>query len=147
MKPFNWQELLVHHPIWGCLRTSEIPHLLTDEVSTEQTYAQGEIILRAGDPGDSLFLIGAGSVEVVQAGQEGQALSLTVLGPGDFFGEIAMMGTQIRSATIVAQTLCVLLEIMGQAFCDVAAQHPEIQTQVYATRQERLQYSARGQLG
>ena len=89
----------MHHPIWGCLSAPEVVHLLADESSTEQLYVPEQVILRAGDSGDSLFLIEAGSAEVVHPGKEGQSLSLAVWGTGDFFGEIAVMGSQRRSTT------------------------------------------------
>lgn len=70
-------------------------------------YAPGEVILREGDPGDSMFLIARGSAEV-SLGDTGVA----TLGPGAFFGEMSLLTGEPRSATVRAGSLleCFVLE-------------------------------------
>ncbi|MGZ3425417.1 MAG: cyclic nucleotide-binding domain-containing protein [Polyangia bacterium] len=65
-------------------------------------YGLGEVIMRAGDPGDSLYIIRSGSVSVrlVDGGLEKE---VAVLGEGEFFGEMSLMTGEPRKATVVAR--------------------------------------------
>jgi CRP-like cAMP-binding protein len=67
-----------------------------------EIFGPGEIILRAGDPGDSLYLIRTGEV-VVKIGNNGLERELAHLKPGDFFGEMSLMTGEPRHATVVAK--------------------------------------------
>ena len=61
MKDFNWKDFLKRHPLFWSLNEKEIEQLLKDEVSDERDYPQGRVIIREGEVGDSVFLIGSGS--------------------------------------------------------------------------------------
>ncbi len=65
-------------------------------------YGVGEVIMRAGDPGDSLYIIRAGSVSV-RLGVDGLEKEVAVLHEGDFFGEMSLMTGEPRRATVVAK--------------------------------------------
>lgn len=64
-------------------------------------YVDGEEIVRQGEPGDSMFVVQSGRVEVVGSGDDGPVV-LATLGPGEFFGEMAIFERQTRSATVRA---------------------------------------------
>ncbi len=68
-----------------------------------------ETLFPAGDPGDSLFLVRGGEVELFIKDTVGQKIVLTTAGPGDMFGELAMLDTGARTATALALTDCELL--------------------------------------
>ena len=65
-------------------------------------YRPGEIIFEENDPGDSLYLIAAGSVKISKKGRAGQQETLAYLMPEDFFGEMALIDTGKRSAQAAA---------------------------------------------
>jgi len=69
--------------------------------------AEGEVIFREGDPGDLLYLVGEGSVRISKSGRGGEQETLGVIQPGNFFGEMALLDGQPRSAmaTAVGNTL------------------------------------------
>jgi putative ABC transport system ATP-binding protein len=77
------------------------PRQLSDvaEEMTKRHYAAGEIIIREGEPGEEFMLISEGEVEVIRAEHE-----VARLGPGDFFGEVALISGEPRNATVVAVT-------------------------------------------
>src|SRR5262249_49813876 len=77
----------------------------------EQRFAAGEDIIRQGAPGDSLFLISHGRVDV-RVGVDGVHRSLAVLGPGQFFGEMSLMTGEHRQATCTAisDTVCYVVD-------------------------------------
>ena len=77
------------------------PRQLSDvaEEMTKRHYAAGEIIIREGEPGEEFMLVSEGEVEVIRAEHE-----VARLGPGDFFGEVALISGEPRNATVVAVT-------------------------------------------
>jgi putative ABC transport system ATP-binding protein len=76
------------------------PQQLTDvaEHVKKRHFAAGETIVREGEPGEEFFVISDGEVEVIRADHE-----VARLGPGDFFGEVALISGEPRNATVVAE--------------------------------------------
>ncbi|HLM57119.1 MAG TPA: DUF1003 domain-containing protein [Pyrinomonadaceae bacterium] len=70
----------------------------------------GETLFRAGEPGDSLYLVRDGEVELFINDNAGQKIILTVAGAGDFFGEIALLDQGPRTATAAALNAAELIE-------------------------------------
>lgn len=94
------------------------PHELTNvaERMTRRQYMPGEIIIREGEVGEELFLISEGEVEVDREGRE-----VARLGPGDFFGELALMSGNPRNANVIA-TRPVDTYVLGKDDFDAAIQ-------------------------
>jgi CRP-like cAMP-binding protein len=67
-----------------------------------RTYRRGERIVRQGEPGDALYVLLRGRVKVVAETASGEEPVLTVLGPGELFGEMALLDGGPRAATVVA---------------------------------------------
>jgi len=72
------------------------------EVVDESKVPSGHTLFQAGDPGDSLFIVREGEIELFIKDTAGQKIVLTVAQPGDMFGELAMLDTGPRTATAVA---------------------------------------------
>jgi len=84
-------------------------------------------IVKQGDPGDAMFLVLDGEVRVrLMIG--GKESILTVLGPGEFFGEIALFDHGPRSADVVANLETSLLKISASGFQKLAAEAPDLAT-------------------
>ena len=79
------------------------------KVIDELKVSSGETLFHAGDPGDSLFIVREGQVELYIKDTVGQKIVLTTAGPGDMFGELAMLDTGPRTATALALTDCEVL--------------------------------------
>jgi CRP-like cAMP-binding protein len=77
----------------------------------EQQMKAGDEIVRQGEPGDRFYVIDSGSVEVVVDGRPGASL-----GPGDYFGEIALLRDVPRTATVRAREDGLLLTLTHDAF-------------------------------
>jgi len=103
-----------------------------------RTLAPGEILFRAGDQGDALYIVEKGSVEVVEDGQAGKAgRVLAALGPGQAFGEMALLNGGPRTATIRAVGDAELLTIEKQDFDDLVAHDPQLAAAVERQSHER----------
>jgi CRP/FNR family transcriptional regulator/CRP/FNR family cyclic AMP-dependent transcriptional regulator len=72
------------------------------EAMRRKMYRRGEVVCHAGDPGRTLHLIQQGHFKVVVPGEDGDEAVLAVLGPGESFGEIALLDGGVRSATVIA---------------------------------------------
>jgi tetratricopeptide (TPR) repeat protein len=91
-----------------------------------RTFSPAEVIVQEGEPGTSLFLIENGTVEVHTTDPAGRRVVLAELGPGDFFGEVALLTGRPRTATILAQEPVTVIEIARDDLERVARDHPEV---------------------
>jgi CRP/FNR family cyclic AMP-dependent transcriptional regulator len=89
--------------------------LLTTLVTRRST-TRGSIIMAAGDPTDSLYIILAGRLKVMMSDADGKEVILSILGPGEFFGEMGLIDDNPRSASVVAIEPCELLAITRRDF-------------------------------
>ena len=146
MKNLDWEKLLVNHSLFSNLgfeeRKKVIRRLLEDEISEERQFPSGSIILKEGEFGESIFLIGSGSARVVIKVERGEeSTDLSIMKKGDFFGEIALFQQKPRSATVVANQECTLLEIKGQEILNLLEKHPDIEIKFLFKLSERLRYT------
>jgi small-conductance mechanosensitive channel/CRP-like cAMP-binding protein len=105
----NYQALLRRVDIFEPLSESEQEDLLQEQVTF--IYAPGERMIRSGDPGDSMFLICAGKAEVRLPVHNGDQHQVAVMGPGDYFGEMALFTGESRTADVFAVEETEVLEI------------------------------------
>lgn len=103
-----------------------------------RVFHTGEVIVRAGETSTELFVVASG--ECVVTNEQGRELAR--LGVGDFFGEMALLTGEPRSATVSAATPCTLHVLQADAFSTVIARYPEKLEQVskiVAERQAELE--------
>jgi CRP-like cAMP-binding protein len=103
---------------------------LIAKVAAEETHAPGTKIFQHGDAGDKLYLILEGKVrisrEVPGMGEE----ALAVLGPGQMFGEMALLDESPRSADARVHERCRVLSIAKDAFDDLLFMHKDLAYEV-----------------
>jgi small-conductance mechanosensitive channel/CRP-like cAMP-binding protein len=88
-------------------------------------FGPGEVILRQGDPGDSLYVVRGGTV-VVQIGVLGASKEIATMRDGEFFGEMSLMTGESRSATVVAKTDVECYVVEKEAFQSIVQEKPEL---------------------
>ena len=79
----------------------------------------GEIVFREGEPGDSLYLVGEGSVKISRPGDMGEPETVTYVDPGNFFGATAMLSGEPRSGTATAVVPALLGAVKEEAFQEI----------------------------
>jgi len=100
--------------IWELVFSRDLAHLKTDQTTrvTRAHYNAGDYIFRQGEPGNNFYIIEKGEVEVLRAkNEQGEAEVLAVLKEGEFFGEMALLESQPRVASVRARTpveVCVM---------------------------------------
>jgi hypothetical protein len=101
------------------------------------TFAPAAAIVREGEPGTSLFLIENGTVEVHTVDPKGGRVMLAELGPGEFFGEVAVLTGRPRTATIIAKEAVTVIEISRENLERIVAAHPEVRDVLERFYQQR----------
>ena len=102
----------------NCLFEGIEPNLL-GEIAPEVGVVQfdaGEIVFREGDRGDFLYLVGEGSIKISKSGRGGKQETLGYIQPGDFFGEMALLDGQPRSAMATAAESALLGTVNESTF-------------------------------
>ncbi|HSM32012.1 MAG TPA: cyclic nucleotide-binding domain-containing protein [Woeseiaceae bacterium] len=100
-------------------------------------YKAGEVIFRQGDSGNCMFVIQDGEVEVI-AEADGREYPLRVMGPNEFFGEMALFEKETRTATVRATKPTRLLSIDKKNFLGGIHEDPSLAFRVVKTMSHRI---------
>ncbi len=114
------QELVKKFPIFTGVDPRALEELLT--YFRAERASPGQRIIRVGDKADAVYFISSGAVEVSVAGRK------IPLGPGDFFGEMALLSGDRRTADVTAVDYCDLLALDQRDFRNFIAMSPELKT-------------------
>jgi CPA1 family monovalent cation:H+ antiporter len=98
----------------------------------------GDIIIGEGDKGDALYIIRKGSAEVRRSVPPGEQTVIGKLGGEEFFGEMALMGNHVRSASVIAVTDMSLLRLTRHDVLLVAEEFAEVRRRLEQVRDHRL---------
>ena len=90
--------LLDRVPLFSAMSSDEVRRLA--EVAVPRSYEADQVIFREGDRGDTCYVIRSGSARVTRSHSDGRAITLAELRPGDMFGDLAVFGSETRSATV-----------------------------------------------
>jgi CRP/FNR family cyclic AMP-dependent transcriptional regulator len=117
-------ELLRGVPLFTELSEPELQKI--SRVAVPRNYPSGTIILREGDAGDTCYVLERGQARVTRQHADGRTITLTNVGPGEIFGELAMFGGEVRSATVEAVTDVGAVAILAGDLKRLLNEHPEI---------------------
>lgn len=92
----------------------------------KKVYKKGNMILMEEDLGDTLFILNKGSVKITRISEEGREVILSILGEGDFFGEMSILDGESRSANVVALEDSEVFILRRGDFLDLIEKHPQI---------------------
>ncbi len=116
-------EAVTSSGLFGSLSPEEVVELRA--ISSTVNYAKGTTIFDRGAPGDALFAIIQGRVDIRTIWVDGREIKLNMLGPGEVFGEIAAMDGRERTASAVAAIDCRLVQIERDALIEFLGKTPE----------------------
>lgn len=117
-------QLLRNLPLFGELEDSDM-QAIWGHVHT-RTYKKGNIILFEEDPGDSLFIINEGKVKITRLSEEGKEVILSILGEGEFFGEMSLLDGEARSANVIALSDSEVFILKREDFLKILKKSPQI---------------------
>ena len=101
-------------PMFGSFPEDQLRALAT--MVTRRSAPRGSAIMRAGDPTDSLYIVMSGRLKVMMGEADGKEVILSLIGPGEFFGEMGLIDDNPRSASVIAIEPCELLSVTKRAF-------------------------------
>ncbi len=130
------QDVLNDVPIFAGLDRKHLKQLSSTMVP--RTLKAGDVIVKEGDQGAGFFVITSGKVEVVRGAAGDRPQVLATLGPGDFFGEMALFEGQARSATVRCLEDTELLAMTRWDFRAELSSHSEIALAVLEAVVRRL---------
>jgi CRP/FNR family cyclic AMP-dependent transcriptional regulator len=129
-------ELLATTPLFKLLSAAELDDL---EGSFERrTYAAGEKVFSLGEPGDSLYIVGTGSVELFVKDNSGAKIVLTVCNAGDVFGELSLLDGGARTATAISLDESTLLVLDRDELLTFLRRHPDAALDLLTTMGQRM---------
>src|SRR5262245_15777415 len=110
-------------------------------LSRRSTYKRGEVVFHRYDPADSVHLVTKGRFDVRVATQHGDEVALAIRGPGETFGELAVVGDAAeRSATVTALEPGETLVVRGAELRRLAQRHPTLDEVLVRLLAERVAF-------
>ncbi len=104
----------------------------------EGSYRKKEVLFRANDPGNTLFILRSGRVKITLTDRHGREVILRVMQPGEFFGEMAILDGYPRSATVTALEKSYVFTLDRLSFLRFIQDHPHWSLKMLATMSRRL---------
>lgn len=128
-------------PLFNGVRDPELEQIAS--VAAQRKVTRGTVIVRAGDVTDSLYILINGSARVLNSDEEGREVILSILGPGDFFGEMGLIDGSPRSADVVAAEPCEMLVISKADFKRCLKENFDVALNIMKRLVERLREADR----
>ena len=132
----DYSALLAQIPMFEDLREEDVLALANSLV--ERKFAAGQMIINQGDEGTSMFIIAEGHVNIHLPGEASRRISLKDIAVGEYFGELALFDDKPRSASAVATTNAILLELGRDTLSKYLTQRPHAAMTLLRTLAGRL---------
>ncbi len=129
-------ELLTRVPLFAELSSDELKRI--GDVAIPRTYPKGVRVFHEGDHSDACYIVRSGDLRVTREHSDGRAIALATLGPGDIFGELAMLDGGSRSASVETLSDAVLLALPASDVRRVIAAHGDIAAKLIVAITRRL---------
>jgi CRP/FNR family transcriptional regulator, cyclic AMP receptor protein len=129
-------ELLRSVPLFADLEEGELERF--SHVAVPRTFPAGTRVFHEGDSSDACYIVSEGSFRVTREHSDGRAITLATLGPGEIFGELAMLDGDKRSASAESITDGTLLALPANDVRSLLARNPEIALKLVAGLVRRL---------
>ncbi len=129
-------ELLKSVALFADLEEGELERF--SHVAVPRTFPAGTRVFHEGDSSDACYIVKVGSFRVTREHSDGRAITLATLGPGEIFGELAMLVGDSRAASAEALTDGELLALPANDVRSLLARHPEIALKLVAGLVRRL---------
>jgi CRP/FNR family transcriptional regulator, cyclic AMP receptor protein len=136
MSPGESVDLLSRVPLFSELSATELERI--SRVSVARSFPAGVRVFHEGDHSDACYLVRSGDLRVTREHPDGRAIALATLGPGDIFGELAMLDGEARSASVETLTDSELLALPAADVRRLLADHSEISVKLIEALTRRL---------
>jgi len=128
-------------PLFSSFPDDQLRMLAT--VVGRRSVPRSTTVMASGDPTDSLYIVLSGRLKVLMSDAEGKEVILSILGPGEFFGEMGLIDDSPRSASVLAIEPCELLSISKRDFKKCMAENFDMSMAVMRGLVRRLREADR----
>ncbi|PZR51659.1 Crp/Fnr family transcriptional regulator [Xylanimonas oleitrophica] len=123
-------------PLFADMEEEETRALLETMIPVE--LSRGDVLFREGEPGDRLYVIAQGKIKLGRRSSDGRENLLSILGPGEMFGELSLFDPGPRTATASSVSDSLVYELRHQALVAWVNAHPKVATQLLGALARRL---------
>ncbi len=129
--------MLLHRvPVFSTLSPEELSRVA--QVVARRRFQAGEIVFKEGDEGCTCYVVRSGRARAVREHPDGRSITLAHFGPGDVFGEMAMLDGERRSATVESIESTDAIAILGADMRRLLREYPDISVKLIAALGRRL---------
>ena len=139
MAPIPEASILREVPLFSELKEDDLEVIM--QMTVRRAYNKSTLIVLEEASADTLYIIETGSVKITRLNEEGREVILALLGSAEFFGEMALLDGQGRSANVLALEDTVLYTLNRRDFLDVLHRFPSISIQLLREMTLRLRKS------
>lgn len=123
-------------PLFADMDSEETKALFESMIPVE--LSRGDVLFREGEPGDRLYVIAQGKIKLGRRSSDGRENLLSILGPGEMFGELSLFDPGPRTATASSVSDALVYELRHQALVQWIAAHPSVATTLLGALARRL---------
>ncbi len=116
--------ILKNIPVFSCLDEDELFEL--NSVAIKRVFPKNSLLINEGDKTDSLYIISSGKVKAIITDENGKEVILSIFGPGEYFGELAFIDGEHRSASIITRETTEVLIISREGIRDILSTNPNL---------------------
>jgi CRP-like cAMP-binding protein len=128
--------LLSRVPVFSTLSREDLAHV--EQVAMPRQFEAGAVVFREGDEGSTCYIVRTGRARAIREHPDGRSITLAHFGPGDIFGEMAMLDGERRSATVEATEDTEAIAILSTDMHRLLREHPDISVKLIAALGQRL---------
>src|SRR6201982_2160277 len=137
-KQAEFAVILKMNPMFADLGSDELQRIAG--LCHTQQPAVGEVLFQKGDPGDALFGVRRGQIRIETGASDGSRLTLNFMGPGDLFGEVAVLDGQSRSADAAAGEPTELFVLRREDFLAFLEREPRVAVKLIMLLCQRIRW-------
>ncbi|WGR94894.1 Crp/Fnr family transcriptional regulator [Bradyrhizobium sp. ISRA443] len=137
-KQAEFAVILKMNPMFADLGADELQRL--SGLCHTQQLATGEVLFQKGDPGDALFGVRRGRIRIETGASNGSRLTLNLMGPGDLFGEVAVLDGQDRTSDATAGEPSELFLLRREDFLSFLEREPKVAVRLIELLCQRIRW-------
>lgn len=123
-------------PLFSCLNDDLLNYL--ERIAVQKNFPKGTLLFSKGDESDALYIVAEGKVKAIADDELGKEIVLSIHGPGEYFGEMALLDGETRSATIITTEATRLAVIYKDDFMKILSSSPDMMFVIVKILLERL---------
>ena len=139
-KQAEFAVILKMNPMFADLGADELQRI--SGLCHTQQLALGEMLFQKGDPGDALYGVRRGQIRIETGASDGSRLTLNFMGPGDLFGEVAVLDGQSRTADATAGEATELFVLRREDFLAFLEREPKVAIKIIMLLCQRIRWQS-----